>query len=45
MFLAAAEAVAEQVVKDGVAAISSDSWVQSVHDAMWVPHCPEGLGG
>ncbi|TYA51350.1 NAD-dependent malic enzyme [Aggregatibacter actinomycetemcomitans] len=32
-----AVAVAKQAVKDGVAANTSDNWVQAVQDAMWQP--------
>ncbi|MDO5618260.1 NAD-dependent malic enzyme [Kocuria sp.] len=36
-----AVAVAKQAVKDNVATVSSDDWVQTVQDAMWVPAYPE----
>ncbi|PJG86486.1 NAD-dependent malic enzyme [Conservatibacter flavescens] len=32
-----AVAVAKQAVKDGVATVQSDNWVQTVQDAMWQP--------
>ena len=35
--LRVAVAVAKQAVKDGVAANTSDNWVQAVQDAMWQP--------
>lgn len=36
-----AVAVAQQAVQDGVATVTSDDWVQSVQDAMWVPQYPQ----
>ncbi|STZ77060.1 NAD-dependent malic enzyme [Bergeriella denitrificans] len=32
-----AVAVAKQAVKDGVATVQSDNWIQTVQDAMWQP--------